>query len=713
MPADLKLAFDNARYGIEAAGSGGLRADNGANGFSVQFSGAETTIDAGNGAQATLTLAGYGWGSALRPAGRITGIETTGKRLKRHYGTALTEWFVNTPEGLEQGFVVAERAAAASGPLCIRLGASGGWSVRGAGDGVRLTKGLVTLNYAGLKAWDVRGAALASRLRADVSSIEIEVDDARAVYPLTVDPTFAQQVKLTASDVPNGVNFGYSVALSSDGNTALVGALGTYVEGGVYVFTRSGAGWTQQQKLTPSDGGIYDEFGISVALSSDGNTALLGANDKNTGAGAAYVFTRSGTSWGQQQELTASDPANYDSFGWSVALSSDGNTALMGAIGKNVSTGAAYVFTRSGTSWIQQQKLNASDAAPNDDFGYSVALSSDGSTALVGADQKNSNQGAAYVFARSGTGWTQQQELMASVAAKPDQFGSSVALSSDGNTALVGAYGKNSYTGAAYVYVRSGTSWTQQQEVTPSDAAARGYFGHSVALSSDGNTAFFRANGAAYLFTRSATSWNQQQELPVSAASAALSSDGNAALFGVPYTQNSQTGAAYVFTPVTGFNTGFALNSPSLRNDFGGFVGMKLTVGSSPTQVTALGRVCVTGNAQSHLVKFVDATTGSDVPSGSVSINMSGCTPGTFTYATLPNPISLSAGASYYLASQENAGGDLGMTPGRSAAPVWHPLATRPICTTQTGTCLAERTPLTCCRISSIRYRRGLPPRRS
>jgi hypothetical protein len=173
----------------------------------------------------------------------------------------------------------------------------------------------------------------------------------------------------------------------------------------------------------------------------------VGAYRKNSSTGAAYVFTRSGTTWSQQATLTASDAATNDTFGSSVALS--GDTALVGAPGKNSSTGAAYVFIRNGTAWSQQANLTASDAATNDNFGASVALSGD--TALVGAFNKNGSIGAAYVFTRSGTAWSQQANLTASDAVGGDRFGFSVSLSAD--TALVGAFYKNSVTGAAYVFI--------------------------------------------------------------------------------------------------------------------------------------------------------------------------------------------------------------------------------------------------------------------
>jgi hypothetical protein len=455
MPAELKSVLDDARYGIQK-GTAGLRADNDANGFSVRFSGAETSIDlpgSDAGARATLALEGYGWGANWEFIGPVTGLQASGKRLDRYYGSSLTEWFVNSPQGLEHGFVVARRANDADGYLRLQIAVAGGWKASGAGDRIRLRRADVTLDYAGLQAWDATGNVLSSRLRGTGDGIEIEVDDTSAVYPLTLDPMLTQQQKLTASDAANFDNSGYSVALSSDGNTALVGACNKNSgSGAAYVFTRSDAIWTQQQELTASDAAYFDNLGCSVALSGDGNAALVGAYNKNSASGAAYVFTRSGGTWTQQQELTASDAANSDYFGHSVGLSRDGNTALAGAFGKNLARGAAYVFARSGANWAQQQQLTASVPANFDFFGWSVALSGDGNTVLAGAPRKNSYTGAAYVLTRSGGTWTQQQELTASDSAVSDYFGYSGALSGDGNTAMAGAPNKNTAQGAAYTY---------------------------------------------------------------------------------------------------------------------------------------------------------------------------------------------------------------------------------------------------------------------
>jgi hypothetical protein len=203
----------------------------------------------------------------------------------------------------------------------------------------------------------------------------------------------------------------------------------------------------QKAKLTAPDAAVGDYFGDSVAVS--GSTAVIGAEYKDSGKGAAYVFVRSGMVWSEQAELKAADGVAGDLFGYSVAAS--GSTAVVGAVGRNGSIGAAYVFVRSGTTWSQQATLTASDGASGDSFANSVAVS--GSTVVVGASNKNFSTGAAYAFVRSGTTWSQQAELTASDGGAFDGFGYSVAVSA--SNAVVGAYGHNSSAGAAYVFVRS------------------------------------------------------------------------------------------------------------------------------------------------------------------------------------------------------------------------------------------------------------------
>ena len=418
--------------------------------------------------------------------------------------------------------------------------------------------------------WTASGLAVSTtyymRVRYRSSTGKVSAWSATKVFSTKANfiPTGERQ-KLTASDAATSDTFGYSVSISSDGSTAIVGARGkSSSTGAAYIFTRSGTIWTQQQTLTASDAAASDYFGQSVSISSDGSTAIVGAWGKSSYTGAAYIFTRSGSTWTQQQKLTASNAAGGDYFGGSVSLTSDGSTALIGAAYKSSLTGAAYVFTRSGSTWTQQAWLVASDNDISDTFGYSVSISSNGSTAIVGAWGKSSSTGAAYIFIRSGSTWTEQQKLVASGAAGGDRFGYSVSISSDGSTVIVGAYWEDpsaiSNAGAAYVYTRSGSTWTQQAKLTASDPATNDYFGGSVTISSDGSTAvicaYFKSSstGAAYIFTRLGSTWTQQAKLTASDAatndsfgySVSISSDGSTALIGAAY-KSSSTGAAYIY----------------------------------------------------------------------------------------------------------------------------------------------------------------------
>lgn len=359
------------------------------------------------------------------------------------------------------------------------------------------------------------------------------------------------QNMLVAAGGGAGDLFGWSVAVSGD--TALVGtpendAGFNFSPGSAYVFVRSGNTWTQQQKLLASDGAAGDGFGYSIALSDD--TALIGAPyvDSVFGSdqGSAYVFIREGTTWTQQTKFAASDGSSFHRFGHAVDLS--GDTALVGAPGDDflftsVEQGSVYVFTRSGSTWNQQAKLAASDAAARDQFGFSVAVSGD--TALVGAPfddiGANSNQGSIHVFVRSGNTWAQQQKLVALDGAGGNWLGISVDLS--GEIFLAGA------TSSAYVFVRSGNSWAQQQKLVATDGTAGDNFGEAVALS--GNSALVASRrdqiglnldqGSAYLFLRNGNTWTQQQKLVAAdgqqgdefGQSVALF--GDTALFGAPF----------------------------------------------------------------------------------------------------------------------------------------------------------------------------------
>jgi len=306
--------------------------------------------------------------------------------------------------------------------------------------------------------------------------------------------TLAQE--LSAKDAAKGDGFGSSVAVR--GGIAVVGAPnhavgGHTAAGAAYVFVQSGSTWTEASELTAGDAAASDGFGTSVAVS--GTTAVVGAplhaTSGHSEAGAAYVFARSAATWNQQAELTASDGKVADLFGFSVSVS--GTVAIVGAyqhdVGANIDAGAAYIWTESGNSWTQQQELTASDGAISDFFGYSVSVSE--GTVIVGAYQHNvgtaTSAGASYVWAESGNSWTMQKELTASDAAANDFFGFSVSVS--GGTAIVGAYahqvGSNAQAGAAYAFTESASTWTEQQELTASDGASKDLFGTAVAASGD------------------------------------------------------------------------------------------------------------------------------------------------------------------------------------------------------------------------------------
>ncbi len=396
-----------------------------------------------------------------------------------------------------------------------------------------------------------------------------------AVFPNLIN-TFDQQ-KVVAPDGAEKDGFGYSVAISDDGSTALVGTY--YIEfgithpigpGSVYAFIKEGDAWIFQQKLPTPPMPDGDLFGYSVALSADGSTGLVGAQG-DTGLpethvpGAAFVFTRSNVTWSQQAVLTASDRAIGDHFGISVSLSDSGNTALIGAyvddVGTNANQGSAYVYERSGAAWSEQAHLTTTDGAAEDYFGRSVSLSSDGNTALIGANMKmiggNGNQGAAYIFTRTNTTWSQQSQLIAVDGAAYDWLGGSVAISADGNTALAGAQGhtvgSHMYQGAVFVFVHSGSTWNQQAMLSAPEGEVD-LWGDSVALSSDGSTALIEDG---YTFRRSGTVWAPSTRLlPEDDASGfgssvALSEDGTIALIGANSADiggNQSQGAVYFFT---------------------------------------------------------------------------------------------------------------------------------------------------------------------
>ncbi len=329
---------------------------------------------------------------------------------------------------------------------------------------------------------------------------------------------WAQQAYVKASIVTQG-SFGSGLALSADGDTLAVGA---YMDtqptsiGAVYVFVRTGTSWAQQARLLSPNAHDAGFFGNSVALSADGNTLAAGAYDENsigapgpgqTFAGAVHVYTRSGTLWSHQQGLKGAQTEAYDYVGCDVALSGDGNTLAFGACGESGGTrgvngneldnsmesaGAVYIAVRAGTTWSQQAYIKPSTVGPRFRVGTSVALSADGQTLAAGTPMEADNEGAVYVFARSGMAWTEHAAVRAPTRAAGDGFGADVALTLDGSVLLAGAPGKGVSapgSGAVYELVRDASSWLPRRSLEASNPDGGDGFGSSVAITRTGGLA--------------------------------------------------------------------------------------------------------------------------------------------------------------------------------------------------------------------------------
>lgn len=384
---------------------------------------------------------------------------------------------------------------------------------------------------------------------------------------------WAEQQKLT-EPVPADENyFGQSVSIEN--GTILVGA--TFGEGSntdsgaAYVYVKSGGTWVVQQQLTSS----ATNAGLGFSVSIDQDTAVVGApydSTIGTEQGAAYVYTRSGTTWTQQQKLVASDGENSAQFGISVAVIGDTivvgahKRSVMGVFSPLLNAGAAYVFTRTAGTWTQQQKLISNNPQTAEVFGTSVSIDTSTNTIAIGAPGNSdggSQRGAAYMFTESAGVWGLQQKLYASDEQDGNYFGVSVSVESD--TVLIGAmYGEGivGNTGAAYIFTRSGSTWTEQQKLYASDGTSADLFGRSVSLNgttlligSEGDDDTPSNSGAAYIFTLSGGTWTETQKLTAADADNddlfgySVSLDGNTLVVGA-YREDgsgSNRGAAYVF----------------------------------------------------------------------------------------------------------------------------------------------------------------------
>jgi uncharacterized protein YkwD len=382
---------------------------------------------------------------------------------------------------------------------------------------------------------------------------------------VTILHTIPDEFKITAADAQENDGFGYSVSISGD-----YAVIGTYTDyfriwaDSAYIFKREGAVWVEQEKLTPGDEEKDNDFGCSVCIS--GDYAIIGADNSKDGTGAAYIFMRDGSVWNEQAKITASDGYSGDTFGKSVSIR--GDYAIVGAIGNDDNgpyTGAAYIFKSDGSAWTEQTELTANDAADYDQFGYSVSISGD--YAIIGAigdDDGGNYSGSAYIFKRDGSTWLEQVKLTASDAASGDNFGYSVSLS--GDYAIVGAYSDDdagNSSGSAYIFKRDGSEWTEQAKITASDAASGDNFGYSVSLSGDyaavGSYLYDSGAGSTYIFKRNGSVWTEQTKLTASDAEQydnfgySVSISGGYAVVGAYDDDDagSLSGSAYIY-PVLG-----------------------------------------------------------------------------------------------------------------------------------------------------------------
>lgn len=684
--AQIKLG----KYKVYANDNSGYQSSNPANGWQIEYaSDGTTTLNPYNKSdedyQISLRLNSVSYESSRSAKSNEfdmpENINFANERLNYHWNDNITEYWINSEQKLEQWFEIIQRPFnhqnIQQGPLQIQMTLDTDLEVSLKDNSLNIG----TITYDQLKVWDVNGQIITARLDLQGKELTILIDDGNANYPLTIDPSFAQGAYLKASNTDVDDEFGDSVSIS--GNTLVIGAAredsnaigvngnqsdnSTALSGAAYVFVRTESIWIQQAYLKASNTDEFDAFGSSVSIS--GDTLVVGAkreasnatgvngdqNNNLTGnSGAAYVFVRIGTTWAQQAYLKASNTGGSaligDLFGNSISIS--GDTLVIGATGEGsnatgvngdqtnnsaVSSGAVYVFVRSGTIWAQEAYLKASNTNTSDFFGGSISISAD--TLVVGAGGEGSNAtgvngnqgdnsafnaGAAYVFIRTGTTWTQQAYLKASNTNMTDGFGNSVSIS--GNTLVIGAQNEDSNAtgvngnqsdnsfenaGAAYVFVRTGITWVQQAYLKASNTDADDYFGVSVSISD--NTLVIGASGegsnatgvngnqsnnsmdfsgAVYVFIRTGTTWDQQAYLKASNTNTSdsfgwsVSISGGTLVIGAPLEDSNATGvnvnqsdnsadgsgAAYIFDvgysiggTVTGLTVG---NTLILQNKF-------------------------------------------------------------------------------------------------------------------------------------------------
>ena len=486
------------------------------------------------------------------------------------------EWYAPGPEGLEQGFTIRRlpECTEQGAPLIIQLGFQDAPGFHGepnadGSEALLNAPGGRVVHYGQASARDALGTARTVRIVSQ-GGLSLEVSASNAALPLLIDPVaWVEQQKLLAGDGAAADSFGSAVAISGD--TALVGAasddhLGVDA-GSAYVFVRGATGWTLQQKLTPADGAAGDLFGCAVALS--GNTALVGAygdDDAFSSSGSAYVFVRTGSTWTQQAKLVAGDPAANDHFGYSVALS--GDNAVVGApLKDNTGTdaGAAYAFLRSGTTWSQQGTRLSPSSTALDHQGSAVAIANN--SIAIGTDRLNGYTLSFYAF--SSPNWVLASSgNLSSTDPAVAHFASALAMS--GTFTVLGGYASDAASAASIgsVLVLANPAHSASYTLKASDGQIGDQFGTSVAtagsmvlVGSPGDDDKGTDSGSAYVFTFNGTAFNPPQKLT---AAAGLAGDHFGAavaldsyqLIGAPLRDDGASNAGAAYTEGYGASNG-------------------------------------------------------------------------------------------------------------------------------------------------------------
>jgi hypothetical protein len=552
------------------------------------------------------SFVGYGYGDSLRVRNRVA-PQAAANRVEYRHGS-LTEWYVNGPVGLEQGFTITRPPGKGNGqPLTVELSLSGNL-IGAVGENrkdlsLARADGSQELRYAQLTVRDATSKELSAWLELRGDRLQLRVADDGARYPIVIDP-WIQQAKLTASDGQADDFFGSATFIA--GNTVLVGAPNATIgsnagQGAAYIFVKPTAGWATTShftaKLTASNGLSGDNFGGAVSITS--TAAVIGACSQggacSNGPGKAYVYVKPAAGWATTStftaELTASDGLAADAFGDSVTIA--GTTVMVGAPNATVeghaNQGAVYVFVKSSHGWrnmTETAKLTASDGLGGDTLGF-VSLNGNASIALLGASGAtlggNANQGAAYVFIKPTTGWATSSafaaKLTVSDGASGDFFGfcnfGGGCVSSSGKTIIVAAPqgGSSSATGPgkAYIFLEPTAGWKTTSAFTAELTAAGGLtgdnFGFSAAISGTGTMAVVGAEfantrqGAAYVFIMPGKGWATTSTFSAKLTASdgkpfSFFSFGGAAISGTTIAvgaagtkvgSNNDQGAAYIF----------------------------------------------------------------------------------------------------------------------------------------------------------------------